>query len=825
MPRRRKRKILFPVLLLIFTLLLPGSVFAISGTAAVTGTKSSLTMKVTYGYDDCAKGGRILPVTVSCTNTGDSAFSGTVRILTQGSDGNILEYDYDVSVPAGQTSSNRSYIPIGINSDQIYVRITDPSGTGVADQRIKLNVSTGTPELFIGVLSDYPDKLKYLNDVSVNYAQLKTKVFNLDQSTFPEEDSGLDLLDVILISSYRIRNLNVLQTRALMQWVRNGGILILGTGDRVNDTIGRFAPELLEDSYEDPEPAQIDMSSSMDTDIPGDNTITIPCVSISLHGGNVIIPGSKGALISSVNKGNGMITVAAFDFTDISDYANRHNSYVNAMLTRILGSTRMNRISSEAYGTDTGDYLSAQSLINTGESTRLPDMSLYIIVILIYILLAGPILYLFLQKQASGTGRGFIYRRSVLVISAVFTSVIYFLGSRTRFHGTFYSYATILDSGEDSVSETTYLNIRNPYNTAYQVDIKPSYALLPVTESGTAAKSPQTLTGNETANISVSQEKAGTKISVRNVGAFNSEFFQLKKNSDNLDGSGFAGDISLFENEFSGTVTNNYPYPVSDAAIVFFGKIIPLGHMDPGESRDISNGKVLNIPLNSSFATASRITGLDSETASGKNGDSSYMATLERTNLLSFYFDRNMSGYTADAKMIAFPDSAENSSAVENSDLESSGVTLLTSTLSVNSRQDDKIYRSALLKTPNVLSGDYISATNSAYTGEPVVLEYSLGNDISVDHLNFETVDPEFFSPDARTRVNGFRGTVSIYNYSTGNYDDFDISKVRFSAKELSDYISPGNTISIRYAETGKGNDSAQIDTELPMLTLVGKET
>jgi len=813
--KKRIRLLLSAVFLLfIFSCRMSISSFAAetpaSGEASGSaGSRLSLSMDVTYGYENTAKDGRILPVTVKCTNGGND-FSGDVEIRTRESDLDLYNYIFPVSIPAGETKTLSYWVPIGTGTDQIYVCMKDSAGKQITGKRVKLNISTGTPDLFIGLLSDNPDALNYLDNISINYGQLRTRIFRLEEETFPENEEGLDQLDVILISDYRIRNLNTARIRALMQWVQNGGVMILGTGSKADDTLGRFAPELLDDAYDDPELTSVDLNEAAGTQISGNNTVSIPCINVSLHGGRVVLTGSGIPLLSAVNKGKGMIAVSAFDFVDISEYAGKHSAWVNSVLSKLLGTSRMDALSAETYGTNSGEYWSAQSLISTGENSRIPDMDLYIIAIIAYILLIGPGLYLFLKgKNAEGNGgREVFYGKGVLILSVCFTAVIYLMGSRTRFRGTFYDYATILDSDEDSVSETTYLNLRNPYNTSYQVNVKPDYSVLPLTKAKTSDSKGISLTGGETDNVEVLRSKTETSISVADVGAFSSKFFRLKNSSDNTEGSCFSGNVNLFENGYSGTVTNHYPYAVKDAAILFYGKIIPIGDMAAGESKSIDSARLYNIPLNSSAAAANLITGSDPV----------------RRNLLSFYMENILSGYTADARMIAFPAEENNAGILENNELESSGITLLSSTIAVNSRQDKMIYRSALLRDPTVLSGDYMDATNSTYAGEPVVLEYSLGNDVIVDHVDFEMADPVFLNTESENRTNLFAGTVSLYNYSTGNFDETDISKGSFSASELSDYISPGNTISIRYVPSGNsGGINSQLDTALPMLTFVGE--
>lgn len=64
-----------------------------------------------------------------------------------------------------------------------------------------------------------------------------------------------------------------------MNWVQDGGVLILGTGDRVDDTLGRFAPELLDDSYGTPNITHINLAEEFTAvNEPGAGMLAISCV-------------------------------------------------------------------------------------------------------------------------------------------------------------------------------------------------------------------------------------------------------------------------------------------------------------------------------------------------------------------------------------------------------------------------------------------------------------------------------------------------------------------------------------------------------------------
>ena len=64
-----------------------------------------------------------------------------------------------------------------------------------------------------------------------------------------------------------------------------------------------------------------------------------------------------------------------------------------------------------------------------------------------------------------------------------FSGLVYVLGIPTRFRSTFYTYAAIQDVTDDYITDTTYINIRNPYNRPYTVELEPGYRLRPITRS------------------------------------------------------------------------------------------------------------------------------------------------------------------------------------------------------------------------------------------------------------------------------------------------------------------------------------------------------
>lgn len=779
-------------------------------------TGGGLSMDVVYGYDDAAKGGRYIPVRITLDNTGDSAFQGELQVHSMESDYDIYRYDYPVTVPEDGSMEQIYYIPLGNRIDQMFINLVDTEDKQILHKRIKLNVSQEIPELFVGILSDTPEALSYMDGIGVDYSMLRTRAFPFTEDTFPEEENGLNLVDVLVVSNYTIRDLSSRQSQVLVDWVRGGGVMILGTGARVDDTLGRFAPELLDESYDPPQLRTVEMNQGLENEGHDDFALELMCADFSMTGSNIIYSDEQMALLASVPYGKGIIAVAAYDFADIGSYCQRYPSYMDTLLTSVLGEDRINKLAETAYSGNSNQYWSANNMINTGNVDRLPNIPLYVMEIIIYIILVGPGLYIFLRQRDLGR----YYKRGVVLLSVIFTVIIYLMGSKTRFQDTFFTYARFIDTSEDSVSESAYLNIQTPYNTGFEVNLAPGYSIKPITRSYYDEMSgiPK-FTGQEDHKIAIHYDEENTRITAQNMIAFEAKYFELEKVVENTEQIGFTGQIVMYENQVTGSITNNFIEPVEDAAALFYDKMILLGDMEPGETVQLDGMEVLQLPVGHSNQIAEKITGGDTYSKADIN-NKEYLDALGRTNLLISYLDFTKDRYASYVRVVGVSSEEEPGMFGLESD-ELSGLTIISSTLSVYGGEDGVAYRSALLKKPAVLSGSYQSANNTLYGIDPLVLEYSLGNDIQVDKLYFDYVSEAFTETVKNSKMQPFKGSLYFYNHSTGNFDKMNDSKTMYTGEELEGYLSPGNTITVKYLYNNVSEYSW--DILLPMLNIVGR--
>ncbi|MGN0158595.1 MAG: hypothetical protein ACI39W_05575 [Brotaphodocola sp.] len=777
-----------------------------------------ITLQAEYGLEGMAKGGRYLPMTVTIGNDRTEVLSGSLLVKSLESDGTIYQYEYDVEVEPFSDFTADYYIPLGNSAEQLFLTLTDQNGATIINKKLALSVSRDVPDLFIGILSDEPSRLQYLDGIGINYSALRTRSFELNPDEFPENAIGLSLLDVLVVNNFKLRRLSEEQTAAIMDWVYSGGVLILGTGNRVDDTLGRFAPVLLDDSYESADLRHIDLGEEYAVDSQQDGMMTIPCVDIPLHGGNVLISSSGFPLITAAAKEQGMIVVSAFDLGDLSRFCENYNGYVDFMFTRILGESRIARLAEVVYSGNSSQYWSVQSLINTGDVDKLPNLTVYVIVILIYLAVMGPGLYLFLKERELQIH----YRKGVIVCSLAFASLIYVLGSTTRFKSTFFTYAAIQDVTDDYISDTTYLNIRNPYNKPYTVELNPEYSILPITRYYQYKNSEiQNFDDDMAYQIAIRTGAESTTVRGQGINAFAPRYFRLDKKTENTDKIGITGDVKYFEGKISGTVTNHFPYALEKATLLLYGNMVELGHMEPGETKNLEEFELLRFPLSNSYVVADRVTG-EEKFEGADIDDKEFMLATERSNLLIFYLENYMSGYMADGRVIAFCEEKQEGEFLKDSSAEIYGITMLTSSVSVNASQDSTLYRSVLMKTPTIISGNYQAETNSMNGMEPLTLEYQLGTDIAVESLTFEPVSEEFLNTGKSNYTEVFTGTTYFYNYSTGNFDAIpELEGTTLEVKQLSSYLSPGNTMTVRYVYEGTGSFHS---IQLPMPMVAGRE-
>lgn len=785
-----------------------------------SGRKPQISMEADYGLGKKAKEGRYLPIQITYKNGEEQSFSGTLKILTMESSKEVYQYEYPVDLGAGEQTEEKYYIPLGVGNDQMFLTLTDQDGNEIVKKRLKLDIPSEAALLFIGVLSDSPDSLSYLDGCGLSYGTLRTIMVPLSGEELPDNQLGLDQFDLIVVNDFDWNSLTSSQEKALLSWVKEGGTLFFGTGEQLDRTLGRMKKQLIDGTVISNVTRTVDLMKLLGETDGEAVSAELFCTDFSIEGGRKALFEEGTALLTRKTEKRGQIVLAGFDLSDVSSQFLQKPSLTEAFLTEVMGENTIQYLAQDQYYGLSSLYYSIQALINTGNVDRLPNLGLYTVVILFYIILIGPGVYLYLKKKSLQN----YYMLSVAVLAVGFTGIIYAAGAKTRFTAPFFTYVTVENYGEEELESETYVNVRSPYNTPYTVELNPDYLLRPITKNYYYEyNAPVTFTGDEKFEAALRIDPSETKVKVRDAAAFEPKLFSLKR-EEPVKGRGPLGNIRFFDGQVTGTVVNRSEETLKNTVLLLYGKAVFLGDMKPGEEKQLDGLTQLSYPVSYKNAIAQMIPGTDQYSKTDIS-DKNYMEAQSKTKLLSFYMDSSMREYFPEARLIAFSSGEEETDFLADRHYVTGGLTLMTSDMPVDQGKDGMVYRCVLEQLPTVLSGVYDYQGNTLYTGEPsepLVLEYHLGNDLEIEQLAFDWMSPEFIDNPKYPYLEQFNGAIYFYNYSTGKHDRMDLSKKEYGREELQPYLSPSNTLTVKYI--GEPGEDDIWNMILPVPYVTGRE-
>ena len=112
----------------------------------------------------------------------------------------------------------------------MFVSVQDVNGKTVIRKRLKLGSEEDVAESYIGILTDTPEALSYLDGAGIRYGTLRTRAVFLDAEQAPDDRLGYDPLDLVIVSGFDLDSLSDVQYEALRRWVEDGGTILFGGG-------------------------------------------------------------------------------------------------------------------------------------------------------------------------------------------------------------------------------------------------------------------------------------------------------------------------------------------------------------------------------------------------------------------------------------------------------------------------------------------------------------------------------------------------------------------------------------------------------------------
>ncbi len=776
-------------------------------------------MEVSSIYGNIGKVGVHVPLSVRLYGQSGAGFEGylAVRTLeTESDEGEeIYEYRYPVTVDMAETKDVELYVPLGQRSRQMHVVLFDADGREIASRTMTFETPEDTGQIMIGALTDRMEEIAYLDNVSMNYGMVRSKLIQMDAETFPEDIRGMELLDIVVINHFETDRLSDGQMETLRAWVDEGGTLLIGTGAMVYSTLGAGADALVElpigaVSYE-----KINLGIEYAENRPGDSDIEMICADLEIPGGRVVQESDGIPLLTMVGRGEGQVGVYSYDLGEVLEFTEKNPNYVIQMFHDVLGEDEISQYYYASYGNEQ-EYWNAYSLVGSGNSERMPNLAMYTLVIIGYVLLAGPGLYLWLKKKDASL----FYGTAVTLTAMAVSAVIYLLGMSTRFTSQFFTVASILEMDGSTTKETAYLNVRTPDSRRFSAAIPAGYDLVPLTRSSRYDEQPIAafdIHDEEGVAIAFGEDGDGTVLYAKESQAFEPRFFRATK-YDDASGGLVHGEVQYFDGRISGTVMNGMEQPLYHAALVVYGQLYVLGDLAAGEVRAFEQEAMMAWPAGVPYMVADYLMQAGRSDEEDGHPEAGGIETL-----YSHYIGEQFYDYTDEAFLIAYGEAGGIAAAEEMSGQDCDDRVLYAASIAISNEQNGRIYRSGLMHSPEVNSGSGAVYGDglTMYGNDPVTVEYALGTDIEIEKLSFVPVSREFLEHSDYYYLKVFDGEAAFYNRQSGDYDRVDLTRIDFTAEELDPYLTKNHHIVVKY--TASPGDDAGNSLLLPHLMVTGR--
>ena len=781
--RRKTKRSCFGIMLLV---LLCAFVWSLAG-AVRADEENGIVLQAECGYESYAKFGRNIPFRAEITS--EESFQGTLRILVPANNGEEnYAYEYPAAVAAGEPFVVRGEIPLVSNYTVISFDVIDEKGKVLEQEQVSLKTSgREVTELYVGVLSENKDATAAFHSVNVgeytdsSFPYVKTRAFSLTAEDIEDIHYGMDCLDIIVLDRTMTERLSKEQREALNSWVCDGGALIAEVGS------GRYI--------------------FSETDYPVTEGVEArPYLWVQTQ---------------NVKQGRvGYFTLKVADM-DLMEFAVDNNAIPGSLISKVCSAEIITQIiENDHYYNGAEQYENVKELLDTAMGRKLPRISVYVVIMVLYLLLAGPGIFYVLRKKDKARLTGV----SVGGAAVVFSVMIYLMGTTTRFQEPVIRYASIWTLEGKQILEEAYIDTKAPTSNSYHLQLKAEYSVQPISaDSHYYYEVVDEETVLQDCKTELYHGGDATTITMRHSAPFESQYFKLERESENRDLLGLGADISYFNENVKGTVYNETQQNFENVILIIRNSIYVLGNLEPGRVVDISDVQKLYFYTDTCEEAAKEITGWSNVSYQVNSENQEYAFLSQKTKLLEYYLSNMSTSSGSSATLLAFMPVGKAGDFQTDNGYTTYGATLLNKKILLNTTSGELIYQN--LSADEIINIDedisYHENTGSTYSSS-IRLQYDLGSKEGLRAVRFASAGVEEDNPDYKA----FSGEAYFYNPLTLAYELVDLTDKQFWITDLEKYLTERNGtcyLIVQYS-------SDFIDTELyreillPVVSVIRKK-
>ena len=774
--------------------------------------KESYELLVELGYGGEYASSRRVPIHVMVTSYAED-FVGTAEVLYADGGGDIINYKQDLLLPAGESKELIFYIKLPMGESIMTARLVDRNGKVAGAISQNLDGGNYNGMMMVGFLSDQEPGV-YLNGTNGGPGCLELRPEDITNA------ADMGMLDVVVVNQFDLDSLEASQIQGLEEWVRLGGTLVLGTGSRYNQTLSVFSEDFLsgkvgdlremtyhyregeensetdiEESGQESEKAkdtvEADRPASAETTfVEGEKeeeetgplleetltycplTLTDAVSALEIEGETVLwkVPEEKGAVL-----------VAAIDLQLPSWLQLSLGKELYQAIEHNLSVERARRIQEEQGGT--GIY-QVENALGQSNGANMPNISLYVLVLCLYVLVVGPVLYLVLRKLDK---RHYMWL-AVPAASLIFTGIVFLLGTPTRIREPYMSYVSYLDYGTEELFERTFFQLTAPYNRTYDVMVEKDYQIAQLRSWGYRDYATGTILSNY--DVGIRKYEDGTDIELKNPSAFESFTF-IAEGTAKKNGS-YEAEVEVTEDgQVRGSFTNHLGYDLEKVVLTHCGSVFAVGDVADGETVELDGMKMDKVIVNDYYS-------INNTDFLERMFEYNYYREPDKARkffALAHYL--NNYGYLRrmETFLVGVAEQGTEENLTTDSEIENFGVTV--PILPVENVTGNGYEYSIDGYATGVLQGSYDLPWSRYMSDSLVVCEYTF--------TDMETMPPKtiWYSALYNNELRGegydyFPGTISFLNRETGAYDLIFTGGIEGSCTDLSPYLLGGRLI-VRY--------------------------
>jgi len=373
------------------------------------------------------------------------------------------------------------------------------------------------------------------------------------------------MANVIVVDEVAIADLAQKQQEALLKWVQDGGTLLLGATDQVDATAGVFKDYLPMSLSQE----TTSISAETLTKLSGGGIFTQP---ISIHtatnieGSLPVLTENNVVLASKKKIGGGEIIQTAFSLGDqplasMDGYA--------ALLAKMIDIQSISQHGMMNQGQSPLDQISYElRSINELFPSFEVSVSYMLIVIILYIIIIGPVLYFVLKKVDKREHAWWI----IPVFSIVLSIGLFIVGAKDRIVQPQVQQSAFYKVNEDSSLNGYYVE---------SILTNRSGDFIVNTDKNTTAVAMRnynnfTGTVGDLHESSYIKENAnGSTLTLRDLNYWSVQSFGGKTSAQNI--GKMDVDITLKNEKLTGTIKNNFPFELKDVTLISGVKEVKLG--------------------------------------------------------------------------------------------------------------------------------------------------------------------------------------------------------------------------------------------------------